>query len=90
MRMHLQDVKYRLVCRRVLLSWCLSFRYKIAELGPEACPAGRLVAELPSYTGKGSGGSGAVICRADGRSPLVVCARGGVEEEGGAQAKKKA
>lgn len=46
-------------------------RYKIGELGPSACPAGRLLEGLPSYTGNGGGGSGTVVSRADG-SPLVA------------------
>eukprot|EP00752_Nemacystus_decipiens_P017543 g15722.t1 len=52
---------------------CLFYQdgYKIGELGTASCPAGRLSEGLPSYSGKGGGGSGEVICGKDG-SPLVV------------------
>lgn len=56
-------------------------RYKIEDLGPATCPAGRLFEGLPSYTGKGGGGSGPVICGADGTSPLAVIAAGTAKDK---------
>ncbi|CAM9566580.1 unnamed protein product [Pylaiella littoralis] len=52
---------------------CLFYKngYKIGELGTAVCPPGRLDEGLPSYTGSGGGGSGSVICKADG-SPLEL------------------
>ncbi|CAM9779886.1 unnamed protein product [Ascophyllum nodosum] len=40
---------------------CMSYNrgYRTEELGTSACPAGRLMHDLPSYTGKGGGGSDA-------------------------------
>ncbi|CBN79057.1 conserved unknown protein [Ectocarpus siliculosus] len=62
---------------------CLYYRdgYKIEDLGPATCPAGRLFEGLPSYTGKGGGGSGPVICGADGTSPLAFNAAGKAKDK---------
>lgn len=35
-----------------------SNRYKIGDLGSPSCPAGRLMYDVPTFTGRGGGGSG--------------------------------
>ena len=56
-------------------------RYTIGDLGTAACPSGKLMRDLPSYTGTGGGGSGdaGATAAADTATTGIVAGAGSVE-----------
>ena len=56
-------------------------RYTIGGLGTAACPVGKFMRDLPSYTGTGGGGSGdaGATAAADAAATCVVAGAGSAE-----------
>lgn len=56
-------------------------RYRIGDLGTSACPAGRLMYDVPTFTGHGGGGRGGVAAGAADEAPIASTGAAAVGEK---------